>query len=245
MRKKIGAWARYLAKLAGFQLSRISVSTNNELQLLTSFKKYGINLVLDVGANTGQFGGNLFEYGYDGRIISFEPLSDAYQKLNLNASKHENWEVHARCAIGSKIGIVEINVSENSYSSSILPMLDAHLDAAPKSTYVTSETVEIATLNRALKGRIQNQDRVFVKIDTQGFEWEVIEGATEILPLTTGILCEISLVPLYEGQKTWREIVDRLELEGFRLWAIQDGFINENTGQTLQIDAIFFRDVEV
>ena len=69
----------------------------------------------------------------------------------------------------------------------------------------------------------------------------MIEGAPESLKKVKGLICELSLVPLYSGQKLWREILDFLEMEGFSLWAIQKGFTDPRTGQSLQIDAIFIK----
>ena len=81
----------------------------------------------------------------------------------------------------------------------------------------------------------------FLKIDTQGFEWQVLDGASETLAHVKGVLCELSLVPLYEGQKLWMDLIQRLEREGFTLWSIQKGFTDPRDGRTLQVNAIFFR----
>jgi len=81
----------------------------------------------------------------------------------------------------------------------------------------------------------------FIKIDTQGFEWQVLDGASEALKNAKGVLCELSLAPLYEGQRLWRDIVDRLEGEGFTLWALLKGFTDNRKGRSLQVDAVFLR----
>ena len=83
--------------------------------------------------------------------------------------------------------------------------------------------------------------QLFLKIDTQGYEWQVLDGAIETLKRAKGVLCEVSLVPLYEGQKVWLDVIGRLESEGFLLWALQKGFVDHRTGQSLQMDAIFLR----
>ena len=81
----------------------------------------------------------------------------------------------------------------------------------------------------------------FLKIDTQGYEWQVLDGARESLSQCQGVLCELSLVPLYEGQCLWMEMIQRLESGGFTLWSIQKGFTDLRDGRTLQVDAIFLR----
>ena len=85
------------------------------------------------------------------------------------------------------------------------------------------------------------ESKLFIKIDTQGFEWQVLDGAHETLQQVRGVLCELSLVPLYDGQRLWRDIVDRLDADGFMLWALQKGFTDPCTGQSLQMDGIFLR----
>jgi hypothetical protein len=81
----------------------------------------------------------------------------------------------------------------------------------------------------------------FLKIDSQGFEWHVLDGARDILPRIKGILVELSLVPLYDGQHLWRDVIDRLEAEGFTLWAFKPVFSDYKQGRTLQLDGIFYR----
>ena len=80
-----------------------------------------------------------------------------------------------------------------------------------------------------------------MKIDTQGFEWQVLNGAQNVLPGIHGILLELSLIPLYEGQHLWQEMIVRLEQEGFTFWALQPGFVDPHNGRTLQVDGIFYR----
>ena len=86
---------------------------------------------LDVGANTGQFAQDLRASGYRGHIVSFEPLSDAHAALLVTASWDPLWDVADRCAVGAGDRWAEINIAGNSYSSSLLPMLDLHREAAP------------------------------------------------------------------------------------------------------------------
>jgi FkbM family methyltransferase len=106
-----------------------------------------IDLVLDIGANKGQFASGLLEIGYRGNIVSFEPLSSAYEQLLESRKPYPQWSVFDRCAVGDAEGEIEINISQNSESSSVLPMLQAHLDAAPRSAYVDVEKAPIHRLD--------------------------------------------------------------------------------------------------
>jgi FkbM family methyltransferase len=226
---------------AGFELRRLKPKTNPAYQLLLGLKHFSVDLVFDIGANTGRFASELREVGYTGRIVSFEPLSDASRILRQRAAKDANWQVHEACAVGDFDGEIDINVSGNSVSSSILPMTEAHSSAAKNSAYIGSERVPIYRLDSIAEHYLAETNGYFLKIDTQGFEWQVLDGASETLAGAQGLLCELSLLPLYEGQRLWLEMIQRLEQQGFTLWSIQKGFTDIRDGRTLQIDASFFR----
>jgi len=211
------------------------------LDLSFSLRQFKIDLVLDVGANTGQFASGIRRGGYPGRIVSFEPLSRAYGELLLSSAADSMWETYPRCALGDHNGEVEINIAGNSFSSSILPMLESHRSAAPESAYEGKEVVPIKMLDAVAGPYLKDAQAPFLKIDTQGFEWLVLDGARDTLPQIKGILVELSLVPLYGGQHLWREVIDRLEAEGFTLWAFKPEFSDRVSGRSLQVDGIFYR----
>jgi len=206
-----------------------------------SLRNFKIDLVLDVGANVGQFASELRQGGFAGKIVSFEPLTQAHAELQQASEADPLWDVYPRCALGDHEGEVEINIAGNSQSSSILPMLESHRSAAPESSYKEKEVVAIKKLDSIAGHYLKAARSPFLKIDTQGFEWQVLDGAREVLPSIQGILVELSLVPLYEGQHLWRDVIDRLEAEGFTLWTFQPTFSNQLTGQTLQVDGVFYR----
>lgn len=218
-----------------------SAAQSAAIQLVSTLRKFEIDLVLDIGANTGQFGSEIRYYGYTGKIVSFEPLSQAHSILVKTIAEDINWEAYPPCALGDQNGETVINIAGNSQSSSLLPMLDAHRSAAPESVYEGEERVSIKTLDIVARDYVKGARAPFLKIDTQGFEWRVLDGARETLPYIKGILVELSLVPLYEGQHLWRDLVDRLEDEGFALWALRPGFIDQRQGRTLQVDGVFYR----
>jgi FkbM family methyltransferase len=210
-------------------------------QIVASLRKSEIDLVLDVGANKGQFASKIRQCGYAGRIVSFEPLSQAHGELLKSSAADPMWDVYPRCALGDHDGEGEINIAGNSESSSILPMLESHRSAAPESAYQGKEVVPIKTLDAVAGKYLKDARSTFLKIDTQGFEWQVLDGARDTLPHIKGILVELSMVPLYEGQHQWREVIDRLEAEGFTLWAFKPVFSDQASGRTLQVDGVFYR----
>jgi FkbM family methyltransferase len=232
---------RNIAKLFGISIIRDAPSNTPEKQLSTVLNLLKIDIVFDIGANEGQFSRQIREHGYTGKIISFEPLTYARKNLLAFAKRDPGWQVHEQSAIGDQDGEVEIHIAGNSVSSSVLPMLESHSSAAPGSAYVGSERVPIFTVDGLANSYLSKNSNLFIKIDTQGYEWQVLEGASETLKHTQGVLCELSLVPLYHEQRLWRDIVDRLDQKGFMLWALQKGFTDPSTGQSLQMDGIFIR----
>ncbi|HTC44383.1 MAG TPA: FkbM family methyltransferase [Steroidobacteraceae bacterium] len=197
--------------------------------------------VLDVGANTGQYGRMLRGIGYAGTIISFEPLSSAHEKLTVAARSDRNWIVAPRAALGSSKGSISINVAGNSVSSSVLAMKEQHLVAAPQSRYVATEIVALERLDGLLPSIFPVAGPLILKLDTQGYESEVLKGAEGILPRVVAIQMEISLVPLYQGTSTLVPTVSEMQQRGFHLFQMVQGFRDLTTGQLLQVDGMFVR----
>ena len=233
---------KQLARSLGIDLKRYNVQTSEAAKMQRLLAYHNIDLVFDVGANIGQYAKLLRELGYSGRIVSFEPLSSAYSQLKAVSEKDPLWEIAPQTAIGNQEGEIIINIAGNSQSSSALPMLDAHLESAPESAYSGSETVKLSRLDTLAKDYIKSETKsIFLKIDVQGLEKQVLEGATAILPLVKGIKLELSLVPLYEGQVLFKEMIDIIEKLGYELYGIEPGFTAEKTGRMLQMDGIFFK----
>jgi FkbM family methyltransferase len=225
----------------GFDLRRYRPATSEAAQFMGMLSAHGINLVFDVGANTGQFGQSLRDNGYGGRIVSFEPLSKAWEQLLEASRKDSLWEVAPRAAIGSEEGEIEIHVAANSASSSVLDMLEAHASAAPQSRYIGSERVPLRRLDTIALEYLRSNSVTFLKIDAQGYEDRVLLGSTDLLHHIAGVQLELSLVPLYKGQRLFDEMVDHLNANGFELWAIWQTFIDHRNGRLLQADVTFFR----
>jgi len=198
--------------------------------------------VLDVGANTGQFATKLRKTGYRGTIVSFEPLSEAHAKLSTLAKRDSNWRVARRVAVGAVDRTTTINISKNSESSSVLPMLDRHVVAAPRSEYIDSEEVEMLRLDTFIESEMPGTVHPFaLKIDAQGYEAEIIEGISRNIGRVQVIFLELSLVPLYQGAPLFLDMYERIESLGFRCVSITPGFTDPRTFEMLQVDGLFAR----
>lgn len=202
----------------------------------------GVDVVFDVGANVGQFAMALRHAGYQKKIISFEPLTGAHKKLLAQSQRDDDWLIAPRCAVGDRDGEIIIHISENQVSSSALNMLESHVAAAPASAYIGNETAPLCTLDSLSSNYLQAGVIPFLKIDTQGYEQHVLDGAATLLQQVKGVQLELSLVPLYEGQQLLHAFVERFVRAGFSIWSIEPGFCDPKTGRMLQVDVTFFRD---
>ena len=99
----------------------------------------------------------------------------------------------------------------------------------------------MATLDSMAYEYLREDSVAFLKIDTQGYESAVLDGAAKTLSRVVGVQVEMSLVPLYQGQALMPELVDRLQRLGFALWGISPTFAQDETGRMLQVDATMFR----
>jgi FkbM family methyltransferase len=181
--------------------------------------------------------------GYKNKIVSFEPLTSAYSEISSLSKGYNNWTVAQRCAIGSSRQEIEINISANSVSSTLLNMLDTHIEGAPESKIIGKEKVTVYPLDEIGEQFVGSAKKIFLKIDVQGFEQEVLKGAQKMLDQASGVEMEISLVPLYQDQN-WllAEILQYMKEKGFTLVSIVPAFTDHKTGKVLQCNGIFFRD---
>ncbi len=207
-------------------------------------RRYDISLVFDVGANKGQYGRQLIRSGYRGRIVSFEPLPSAFAKLRLNRWGFSSWQAEP-FALGAEETTATLNVSANSQSSSLQPMLPAHLVAAPEAAYVSTCEVQVHRLDNLFDRYYRPGDRCYLKLDVQGHEHLVLEGAAGCLDSIVAVQAELSIAPLYEGEQTWRAAIDSMQQLGYRLMFISPGFRDRRTGEMMQADGIFVRNEAV
>jgi FkbM family methyltransferase len=201
----------------------------------------GVRTVLDVGANLGQFATELRGAGYVGTIVSFEPLSAVHPSLRRSAENDTGWLVAPRMALGDTPGRTKINVSRNRDSSSLLPVAQRSVDAAPETSYVSVDDVEVWRLDDVVDAAWPTP--FALKLDTQGFELHVLRGAPRTLQNTVLLITELSLAPLYAGGAAMVDVFQFLERHGFRCISIVEGFADPRRHEVLQVDGIFVRDM--
>ncbi|MFW8602416.1 FkbM family methyltransferase [Desulfobacterota bacterium M19] len=232
---------RLFAKRFGFEINRYNSAQSLEVRFRTQLACNKVDCVLDVGANDGGYGKFLRSAGFTGNIVSFEPQTQAHGKLIESSRFDPAWYVAPPMALGDVETELEINVAGNSTSSSLLMMLPAHIQSAPHAKYVGKEIVKVCRLDSIDDPIIKTASRIYMKIDTQGYEKPVLLGAKGIMEKVVGIQLELSVVPLYEGQALFQELIAWLDDRGFEMWGVVPGFMDQTTGRMLQFDGIFFR----
>ena len=233
---------RSLAQRFGYDLVPQKKAKTPSAQLAAVLKHQRIDTVLDVGANVGQYGERLRKWGYDGRIISFEPLPSAHAKLLECAASDPAWEVAPRMAIGDVDGEIDIQVSAETDMSSILPQSAILKEVSPSSAIQDIERVAIRRLDSVAATYVNAEHRVFMKVDTQGYEPQVLDGSEALLPRLVGVQLEMSLLPIYEGERDYLTMIRRLADAGFALQLVLPGYFERKLGRMLEIDGVFVRE---
>lgn len=234
----VARWGGIVAEKAGFCVTR---SANTlKAKRLDVISHLGIELVLDVGANTGQWASQLRTSGYTGRIISFEPCPGPFAELQLLARRgHKHDCIHS--GLGNRDGEAQLLTTRATVNSSFRNPV--HRRDLSRGIEVEGQvTVPICRLDSVLPPLTSEPDRFYMKIDTQGFEREVLTGAPETLLRTDAVEIELSLIELYEGQALLPEVWQLLVGSGLRPAWLERGYRESGDIWLLQVDALFVRE---
>lgn len=195
-------------------------------------------LLLDAGANKGQFALAMRAHQPNCRIVAFEPLDDQAHKFEAVFANDGNAALQ-RFALGAEAGSSEINISGRPDSSSLLPISELQSQYFPGTGKAGSQTIEVRRLDSCISAA-ELSGKTLLKIDVQGFELELLKGATEILNMIDDIYVECSFVELYEGQALAHEVIAFLASQGFRIQGLYNPHY-DSTGKAIQADIAFER----
>lgn len=196
--------------------------------------------VVDVGANRGQFSTFARSALPECRIIAFEPLNGpatVFEKLFA----HDARTRLVRTALGTTCGKLAMHVAVKDDSSSPLAIGEVQ-----RSTFGTEERAQVEVSCGRLGDFLCDDDlgqRNLLKIDTQGYELEVMRGANDVLRRFTAIYCEVSFIELYAGQPLAGEVISYLYQNGFELAGIYNPTFATGLGQ-VQADMLFTKPLE-
>lgn len=184
---------------------------------------FEIDCVLDVGANKGQYHDFLRgQVGYEGKIVSFEPIPDHVEILRSRAAEDREWFIEG-CALGSTPGQATFNVMANTEFSSFLEPDHSNVGNFDGKNEVEKKlTVEVKTIDGVIP-TLKEQlgiKRLYLKLDTQGFDLEVIKGSREQLKNILALQTEISIKAIYHNMPNYFEAIATLESLGFGISGI-------------------------
>lgn len=192
-----------------------------------------IDIVLDIGANDGRYATEIREAGWEGKIVSFEPQPAVFERLKERMARDSDWSGYQ---IG--LGSADSTLTLNAYG---LDVLSSFLKKREDDQTVRRIDVPVNRPEAILDDILGDRKRPFVKIDTQGFEMEIIRGFGPRVKDVVGWQIELSVEPLYEGQPMIEEVISNMRSNGFSLWRIVPGLRDPATLQAFELDGIFFR----
>jgi FkbM family methyltransferase len=227
---------RLAARRLGLDVRPLDQLREPALRLVRMCEAYGVTIALDVGANVGDWARELRFAGYGGRLVSFEPLARPGIQLAATAAHDPLWTT-VRTALGREGGASSLSVSRDARWSSLLPLVAVNEQAK----VVGKETVPVQTLDEATRAFVTEDDRALLKLDVEGYELEVLAGATELLPRVAIAQIEVLLRPTYEGQGSREELFSTLEQAGLRLAGVERGHVDTATGDDLTLAIPAFR----
>lgn len=215
-------------------LTKKIVPSTEHIHILKSLNK--IDIFIDVGANKGQFSA-IASYLYpNSEIISFEPLKNVCSNAKKKFKKYKNITFH-NYAIGNEEGLIPLNVSKKDDSSSILSIGSNQKNTFPGTEKSHTEHITVSTLQKFIT-KIDLSKNIFMKIDVQGYEMEVLKGSSNYLKYFNYIYVECSYIELYQNQALAFEIIKFLDSLSFNLAGVYNNYYNKK-GQVIQSDFLF------
>lgn len=232
--------ARRLARAFGFELVPLAKAREPMRRLVNALERFAVDLVVDGGANEGQYAALLRDSGWDGPILSVEPIPELHAQLQARARRDPAWHVAPAVALGPTNGHALLEVSAEPDMSSLLPKSAFLERLSPSSRTVHKIEVPVVRLDELEPLASGPWQRVFVKLDVQGYEAAVLDGITTLWPRIVGVQLELSLVPLYQGEGDWRSTIDRMASLGYVPWLFLPGYVEPRRARELQMDIVFF-----
>lgn len=220
---------------AGYDVHRRDLA--HPARRAAAMRARGVDLVLDVGANAGQYAATLRATGYRGRIVSFEPIPAVFAELCGRFAADPRWSGRG-VAVGAGAGTATLNVSDSSVLSSLLPARAELSSRLAEARVHERVEVDVVGLDDVWDEVVPPGARVLVKIDVQGYEHPVLDGLAGHLSDVALLEVEMGLETLYEGGSTLYSLLPRLERAGLHVVSIDDGFVDAATGQVLDIDLL-------
>lgn len=232
---------KYLWDLGGARPPVSPVGMSPATRRACVLRRHGVDLLLDVGANVGQYARWIRRVAFQGRLVSFEPQRQAFRQLARHAALDPRWE--CRClALGEREGMVEMHVAADQISSSFFNAGRLQLQLDQNARQVRTEVAQMARLDRIWSEYVRPDETVYLKLDVEGYELNVLRGAEAVLNEVKIIEAELSLAEMFTGAPLLPEVVDFLAERGFRILSLESNHEDDDSGQMVMVDGIFIRD---
>ena len=219
---------RQMLRPRGWEFRQFDPDLSLDTYLWMLFEKLGINCVFDVGGRFGDYGVLLRNNNYWGHIFSFEPVEANFNRLQAACTDDPKWHAY-QYALGSESGTAEINVSRGTNYSSFLSPSEYGFENSEDIKVERTEVVQVKRLDEVFAEVTSGitQPQVYLKMDTQGFDLEVLRGASGCLPQILALQSELSLQPLYEGMTGWTVALTEFTDAGYAISALFAGYRDE------------------
>jgi FkbM family methyltransferase len=199
-----------------------------------------IDLVLDVGAHHGEYGLLLRELGYAGRIISFEPVAMNFDVISQCCAHDPSWQAH-NLALGSEDADRSMNVMSNSFFNSFLVPSEVSWHDGNRVKRIDKVTV------RRLDGLFDQMlndagaHNVFLKMDTQGWDLEVLRGANACISHIGAVQSEVPLKAIYKEMPSFMEVMTECNRLGFEITGMFRVSRDTNNLAIVEFDCVMAR----
>ena len=226
----------------GYDLVRLPHPGSCGRHLQQILGDFDINLVCDVGARHGEYSSELRDHGYRGWIASFEPVGENFQIITANRRGDSRWQGF-NLALGSAPAKLKINVTAGSALSSFhKPNAYAKSEFTEDAVITRTEEVDVMTLAAMLPElkKLVPDPRIYLKLDTQGFDLEVLKGAESVLPHIHALQSEVSIKPIYENMPPYDEAIAAFQSHGFELAGLYPVHADKS-GAVIEFDCLMIR----
>jgi FkbM family methyltransferase len=220
LQNRLKALVETLADRAGYRIIPKWRLKNHVFadHLIALFSVLHTDIVLDVGANRGQYHDFLRDHvGFTGPIWSFEPIPELASQLELRAKSDPAWRIF-HTALGATAGTLALNVMQSNQFSSFLLPTDEHTTLYQDSNAVARrQDVPVTTLDALFAEHAADfaGANIYLKMDTQGFDLEVLKGGQTSLPRIAALQTELCITPIYQGMPSYIDVLQYLERSGF------------------------------
>lgn len=234
---------RTIARSLGYDIFRLERQARIETHLAALLPHLGVNVVVDAGANTGQYGAMLRRFGYRGRIVSYEPLESVHAQLEAVASGDGEW-LTRRLALGAQPGSATIRMSPDTSWSSLRSFSDfGKRRFTEQDRDAVEERIGVVRLDEDLPGLIADiaEPRIYLKMDTQGFDLEVFAGAHGLAGQITGLQSEVAFQQIYAGVPGYREALETYEKAGFAVTGLFPVKRDRKSLRMIEMDCVMRR----